>query len=111
MDYPEITPLEELSGPFALLLKGPKFLTAWLGKRSEDRYREFTRAALEGDVFPENAKAMTSEDLLAMLRALEMDIEAELQWEGNHGFMAGTTALRQKNSRRQPRNSLDYPSS
>lgn len=77
MDYPDLTPLEELSGPFAILSKGPKFLTAWLGKRSEDRYREFTRAALEGDVFPENAEAMTSEDFLAMLRALGMDIEAE----------------------------------
>lgn len=57
--------------------EGPKFLAAWLVKRSEERYREFIRAALEGEVFPENAEAMASEDFLAMLRALEMDIEAE----------------------------------
>lgn len=77
MDYPDLAPLEEISGPFALLSKGPKFIAAWLAKRTEERYREFTRAALEGQVFPENAEAMTSEDFLAMLRALEMDIEAE----------------------------------
>ncbi|HGM5957999.1 TPA: hypothetical protein ACKP49_000478 [Stenotrophomonas maltophilia] len=77
MDYPDLASLEEISGPFALLSKGPKFIAAWLAKRTEERYREFTRAALEGQVFPENAEAMTSEDFLAMLRALEMDIEAE----------------------------------
>ncbi|WP_075677507.1 hypothetical protein [Stenotrophomonas sp. TD3] len=77
MDYPDLAPLEEISGPFAVLSKGPKFIAAWLAKRTEERYREFTRAALEGQVFPENAEAMTSEDFLAMLRALEMDIEAE----------------------------------
>lgn len=77
MDYFDITPLEEISGPFTLLSKGPKFFAAWLGKRSEERYQEFIRAALESDVFPENAEAMTSEDFLAMLRALEMDVEAE----------------------------------
>ncbi len=77
MSYPDLSPLEELSGPFALLSKGPKFIAAWLAERTEERYREFTRAALEGQVFPENAEAMTSEDFLAMLRALELDIEAE----------------------------------
>jgi len=77
MDSNDLTPLEDLSGPFSLLSKGPKIVAAWLNKRSEERYQEFVRAALEGDVFPENAEAMTSEDFLAMLRALEMDIEAE----------------------------------
>lgn len=73
----DLTPLEELLSPFSLLSKGPKILAAWLDNRREERYQEFVRAALEGDAFPENAEAMTSEDFLAMLRALEMDIEAE----------------------------------
>jgi hypothetical protein len=77
MDYPDLAPLEEISGPFALLSKGPKFIAAWLTKRTEERYEEFTRAALEGGILPENAEAMTSEDFLAMVRALELDIEAE----------------------------------
>lgn len=34
MDYPDLAPLEEISGPFAVLSKGPKFIAAWLAKRT-----------------------------------------------------------------------------
>lgn len=77
MDLKSLATLGDLSGPLELLSKGPKALAAWMEKRTEQRYEEFIRAALESDVFPENAEAMTSEDFLAMLRALEVDIEAE----------------------------------
>lgn len=77
MNLKGLAALGDLSGPLELLSKGPKALAAWMEKRTEQRYEEFTRAALEGEVLSENAEAMTSEDLLAMLRALEMDIEAE----------------------------------
>lgn len=77
MDLNDLTKLANLSNPLELLSKGPKALVAWMEKRTEQRYEEFTRAALEGGVFPENAEAMTPEDFLAMVRALELDIEAE----------------------------------
>ena len=77
MELKDRTKLGDLSGPLELLTKGPKALAAWMEKRTEQRYEEFTRAALEGGVFPENAEAMTPEDFLAMVRALELDIEAE----------------------------------
>jgi hypothetical protein len=77
MDLKDITKLGELSSPLELLSKGPKALAAWMEKRTQERYAEFTRAALEGGVFPENAEAMTPDDFLAMVRALELDIEAE----------------------------------
>ncbi|WP_313229538.1 hypothetical protein [Stenotrophomonas acidaminiphila] len=77
MDLKDLTKLGDLSGPLELLSKGPKALAAWMEKRTEQRYEEFARSALEGGVFPENAEAMTPEDFLAMVRALELDIEAE----------------------------------
>lgn len=77
MDLNDLTKLASLSNPLELLSKGPKALEAWMEKRTERRYEEFTRAALEGGVFTENAEAMTPEDFLAMMRALELDIEAE----------------------------------
>ena len=77
MDLKDVTKLGELSSPLELLSKGPKALAAWMEKRTQKRYEEFARSALEGGVFPENAEAMTPEDFLAMVRALELDIEAE----------------------------------
>jgi hypothetical protein len=77
MELKDLTKLGDLSGPLELLSKGPKALAAWMEKRTEQRYEEFTRAALEGVVFPENAESMTPDDFLAMVRALELDIEAE----------------------------------
>lgn len=77
MDLKDLTKLGDLSSPLELLSKGPKALAAWMEKRTQERYEEFARSALEGGVFPENAEAMTSEDFLAMVRALELDIEAE----------------------------------
>lgn len=77
MELKDLTTLAELSSPLELLSKGSKAVAAWMEMRAERRYEEFIRAALDGDTFPENAEAMTPEDFLAMLRALELDIEAE----------------------------------
>lgn len=77
MQMSDFSTLDEISSPLALIAKGPEALNRWLEKRNTTRYEEFVRAALDGDVLPESADAMTAEDLLAMLRALDQDIEAE----------------------------------
>lgn len=77
MDLKDLTKLGDITGPLELLSKGPKALAAWMEKRTQQRYEEFIRSALEGDVFQENAETMTPDDFLAMVRALELDIEAE----------------------------------
>lgn len=77
MSSKNLSILDELSSPFDLLTKGSQFLAQWMDMRNKQRYEEFVRAALDGGVFPENAEAMTPEDFLAMLRALELDIEGE----------------------------------
>lgn len=69
--------LEAARDPFALIVKGPRVLAEWMDQRREKRYQEFIDAARVGDVFPENADAMTAEDLVAIMRSLEQDMEAE----------------------------------
>ena len=65
------------TGALRLLKSGSKAIADWLDRRTERRYEEFIATALEGQVFEENADAMTPDDLFAILRALELDIEAE----------------------------------
>jgi hypothetical protein len=61
----------------SLLAKGSDALADALKARDEKRWKSFLRAALEGDVFPENAEDMTGEDFLEMYRMCLNDIEAE----------------------------------
>ncbi|WAW87197.1 hypothetical protein LPY96_01255 [Xanthomonas citri pv. malvacearum] len=77
MDPKEIAEVKGLVGVAAALGKGPKFLSEWMAKRTEQRYTEFIDAARDGNVFPENAERMTPDDLFAILRSPELDIENE----------------------------------
>ncbi|MBW8374972.1 hypothetical protein [Stenotrophomonas sp.] len=83
--------LEAARDPFALIVKGPRVLAEWMDQRREKRYQEFIDAARVGDVFPENAEAMTAEDLVAIMRSLEQDMEAEKSVL--YGRLARTIAL------------------
>lgn len=77
MDLKDLLKLDELSSPLAVLAKGPQILAQWQENRTQKRYEHFIRAALEAEVLPENADAMTPDDLFAMLKALELDMESE----------------------------------
>lgn len=83
--------LEAARDPFALIVKGPRVLAEWMDHRREKRYQEFADAACVGDVFPENAEAMTTEDFVAIMRSLEQDMEAEKSVL--YGRLARTIAL------------------
>ncbi|UGB44715.1 hypothetical protein LQ772_12025 [Frateuria edaphi] len=64
------------SFPAASLLKrGAGAVAECYKAQTERRYEEFVRAALEGDVFPENAEDMSAEELMGMLRLCMADIE------------------------------------
>jgi len=77
MDISDLPKVDTLASAVAVLAKGPTALASWLTNRTEKRYEEFIAAAKEGQVFPENAEAMTPDDLFALLRSLELDIESE----------------------------------
>lgn len=77
MDLKDFSKLDELSSPLAVLAKGPQILAQWQENRTQKRYEDFIRAALQAEVLPENADAMTPDDLFAMLKALELDMESE----------------------------------
>ncbi|WP_250633508.1 hypothetical protein [Pinirhizobacter soli] len=63
--------------PLGLLKGGVDLITDYLAQLNKRRYEEFVRAALEGNVFPENAEALTAADFVAMLRACLSDVEDE----------------------------------
>ncbi|HET8637681.1 MAG TPA: hypothetical protein VFL96_12610, partial [Acidobacteriaceae bacterium] len=66
------------SFPAAGLLKqGASAVAECYRAQTERRYEEFVEAALEGDVFPENAEDMSAEDLMGMLRLCMADIEQQ----------------------------------
>ena len=90
VDISDLTTIDNLASAAAVLAKGPKALASWLNKRTEERYGEFIAAAKEGHVFPENAEAMTADDLFAILRSLELDMEAEKA--ALYGRLAGSIA-------------------
>lgn len=60
-----------------LLAKGSDAIADAMKARDEKRWSSFVGAALEGDVFAENAKYMTGDDLLEMFRLCLNDIEEE----------------------------------
>jgi hypothetical protein len=60
-----------------LLAKGSDAIADAMKARDEKRWKSFLRAALEGDVFAENAEYMTGDDLLEMYRMCLNDIEEE----------------------------------
>jgi hypothetical protein len=75
MNLDNLAPIGALSSVASVLKGGASALTNWMTERREAGYREFIRAALDGDVFPENAEAMRPEDLYAILQALEVDLD------------------------------------
>lgn len=77
MGTTDLAAISSLASAVAAMAKGPRALAGWLERRSEHRYTEFINAAKSGGVFPENAKAMTADDMFAILRSLELDIEGE----------------------------------
>ena len=66
------------SFPAAGLLKqGASAVAECYRAQTERRYEEFVEAALEGEVFPENAEDMSAEELMGMLRLCMADIEQQ----------------------------------
>jgi len=77
MDIKDFQTMNQLVGAVATAAKGSTALLNWMSKRTDKLYEEFIGAATEGHVFLENAEAMTPDDLFAILRSLEMDMESE----------------------------------
>jgi len=77
MDPKDLSMIEAIVNPLSIIAKGAKALAQWQSSRIEKRYQEFVAAAKDGNVFRENAEAMTPDDLFAILRFLELDMESE----------------------------------
>lgn len=77
MDMKDLQAINQIVSAVATAAKASTALASWMSNRTEKLYEEFIAAATEGKVFLENAEAMTSDDLFAILRALDMDMESE----------------------------------
>lgn len=100
MDMVDLTSISSLASGVAAIRKGPRALAGWLDQRTERRYEDFIASAKAGGVFPENAAAMTADDLFAVLRALELDMEGEkAELYGRMAYSIAVGAVREGEKR------------
>lgn len=91
MDATSLDTVNDLSSVVAIFRKGASALANWHARKRDANYREFIRAAMDGQVFPENGSAMRPEDLYSILQALESDLEE--QKAAMYGVLACAIAL------------------
>lgn len=75
MESGYLSVVEDLASAVTALQRGVVGVIKWQSARTERMYEQFISSANSGGVFPENAEAMTAEDLYAIFKAIEIEME------------------------------------